>query len=661
MSFQIRRMFNGFLKNMLAAVACCVMAVPQSLVAADDAGGMYLYVGEARVIKLPAPVSKVAIGNGKVISTATVAPTELLMIANDAGESSLYLWLENGTEIHYSVQVGVNNPAKTFEQIRRFFIQDKNISSDLIGDRVFLQGNHLTKEQESKIDALLKAFPNQIVPIFGVDGDLQERTVFIRAQVVEIKKSSLEQLGIEWDQHINGPTASLTKDITGVSDHFTSTPFQSYLGLAASIASRINILQDKGDAYIVAAPHLTARCGGKADFTSGGELPIPLPSGLGQTSVEYKPYGIRLAIEPICDKRGNIRAKLTAEVSQIDNAVTVMGVPGLLSRKAESELDLFDGKTMLLSGLSSLQASESVSQVPGLGSIPLLGHLFKSTYFDGERSELLIVITPSFVTPESMAVQNSIQRRDRISDSLEEKLMDGGIKPFKDIVPSITEITMPSPAPENTQDTPEVSPDATPADATPVDAKTSDAAPADEKISDAALPDVSGAIVEPPPFALSWQAPEKVRTGDQFSVAVHLENARDLQNVSVILGFDPWVLQAISIEQGDFFGREKSVFQQHMESSRGKGYKRDRIIASIKKPADNARTENTIGKGSVVVVHFRALKPARATPLKLLEIALEPASTPALALPPEPALRVVAQSGNQALPKARKTLASNER
>ncbi|MDR1349603.1 MAG: pilus assembly protein N-terminal domain-containing protein [Zoogloeaceae bacterium] len=660
-------MFKKFLKNMLVTAACCAAAVPQFVFAAEEnTDSLYLYVGETRVIKLPAPIDKVAIGNGKVLSTATIAPTELLMIANDAGESSLYLWLKNGTEIHYAVQIGANNPARTFEQIKRFFVHDKNISSDLIGDRVFLQGNHLTAEQENKINALQKAFPNQIVPIFGVDGDLQERTVFIRAQVVEIKKSSLEQLGIEWDQQINGPSASLSKDINGVSDHFTSTPFQSYLGLAASIASRINILQDRGDAYIVAAPHLTARCGGKADFTSGGELPIPLPSGLGQTSVEYKPYGIRLAIEPICDKRGNIRAKLTAEVSQIDGAVMVMGVPGLLSRKAESELDLIDGKTMLLSGLSSLQASESVSQVPGLGSIPLLGHLFKSTYFDGERSELLIVITPSFVTPESMAVQNSIQRRDNISSNVEEKLLDGGLKPFKNMTPALAEIILPAPDTpifEDTQDAPEVLPDAMPASD---EAATSDA-PADDtpttdnaaaEVLQNAPPEASGAAVEPPPFALNWQAPTRVRVGEQFSVALRLSNARDLRNVALTLGFDPWVLQVLSIKQGDFSTRGKAVFQQHMESSRGKGFRRDRIFAALNM-ADDAPTENMNGEGNMMVVRFRALRAARATPLKLLEVALEPASTPALALPPETLVRVVAPIKNLALTTERQAPDSN--
>jgi pilus assembly protein CpaC len=676
MSFQMRWIAvvsRKFLKNTrVAAIMCCAALLPQCLFAAPEKiDGTYMYVGETRVIKLSAPIEKVAIGNGKVLSTATVAPTELLMIANDAGESSLYLWLKDGTEIHYTVQIGANNPARTFEQIKKFFINDENISAELIGDRVFLQGNYLTVEQENKVGALLKAFPNQIVPVFGADGDLQERTVFIHAQVVEIKKSSLEQLGIEWDSQIpNAISASLSKSTSGVNRHFNTTPFQSYLGLAASIAASINLLQERGDAYLVASPHLTARCGGKADFTSGGELPIPLPSGLGQTSVEYKPYGIRLAIEPICDKRGNIRAKLTAEVSQIDGAVTVMGVPGLLTRKAESELDLIDGKSMLLSGLSSLEASESVHSVPGLGRIPVLGHLFKSNYFDGERSELVIVITPSFITPESKNVQNSLQRRDKISVHAEEKLVDEGIEPIKEITPSIAEFIPLLRNAENTQDAPTASPDSTPAQSeTPGEAappeKPEEVEPEAPSPSPAAATDAPAGVMAteaitsapentaPPPEALdaaaespvpalSWQAPEQVRVGDKFSVALHLENARDLRDIGVTLGFDPWVLKAISIEKGDFFGQGKPVFQQHMESSRGKKYRQDRIFASLQLAGD-LQAENTNGKGSILVIRFKALRTARATPLKLLGVTLQPTTTHARTLPSVLLVRIAAQ------------------
>jgi pilus assembly protein CpaC len=679
--------FKKFLRTLAGAVLCGMIAIPQ-LKAAPEEGGLYLYVGEARVLKLSAPIDKAAIGNGKVLSTATVAPTELLIIASDAGESSLYLWLKDGTEIHYTVQVGANNPARTFDQIKRFFDDDKNIKTSLIGDRVFLQGNNLTLEQQSRVDALLKAFPNQIVPILGGDANLQERTVFISAQVVEIKKSTLENLGIEWAKQFQGPTAGILGDIKrndlyrfrGDSEEFSNininvSPFQTYLGIASSITSKINILQQKGDAYIIAAPHLTARCGGKADFTSGGELPIPLPSGLGQTSVEYKPYGIRLAIEPICDKEGNIRAKLTAEVSQIDPAVTVLGVPGLLSRKAESELDLIDGKAMLLSGLSSLRASEDINQVPGLSSIPLFGNLFKNNNFGGERSELVIIITPTFVTTDSATVRQGIQRRDKISSDLEEKLVEQGVKPFSPAQPVAAEaaasppdIHDDTPVAENAKAAPQDSPVETLSpgiteEAGQGDIQTPDNTPSapEHETTPSALgndhaPSTEASQEPAPatsfPFTLNWQIPERVRVGEKFTAVIQMKSVLGLRNISLLLGFDPKVLRVVFVQEGNFFrqddffrlGKGETVFHYRLNASKpGKKSRKDLILARLEQPND-ALAKNMNGEGNLLIVNFKAIRASKATPLKLLEFASEP--TLALAdftSPVEHTLKVVAR------------------
>jgi pilus assembly protein CpaC len=688
-----QRTFKKFLRTLAGAVLCGMIAIPQQIKAAPEEGSLYLYVGEARVLKLSAPIGKAAIGNGKVLSTATVAPTELLMIANDAGESSLYLWLKDGTEIHYTVQVGANNPARTFDQIKRFFDDDKNIKTSLIGDRVFLQGNNLTPEQQNRVDALLKAFPNQIVPIFGGDANLQERTVFISAQVVEIKKSTLENLGIEWAEQFQGPTAGILGDIKrndlyrlrGDSGEFANinidvSPFQTYLGIASSITSRINILQQKGDAYIIAAPHLTARCGGKADFTSGGELPIPLPSGLGQTSVEYKPYGIRLAIEPICDKGGNIRAKLTAEVSQIDPSVTVLGVPGLLSRKAESELDLIDGKAMLLSGLSSLRASEDTSQVPGLGSIPLFGNLFKNNNFGGERSELVIIITPTFVTTDSATVRQGIQRRDKISSDIEEKLVEQGVKPFSPAQPVAAEaaaspsnIHDDTPVAENAKAAPQnssveqpvepLSPGITTEEAGQDDIQTpgnTPSAPEHETTPSALSNDhapSTEASQEPPPatsspFALNWQIPGRVRVGEKFTAVIQMKSALGLRNISLLLGFDPKVLQVVSVQEGNFFkqddffkqGKGKMVFHYRLNASKpGKKSRKDLILARLEQ-LDDTLAKSMSGEGNLLIVNFKAISASKSTPLKLMEFASEPALALAdFTLPFEHTLKIVAR------------------
>ena len=107
-----------------------------------------------------------------------------------------------------------------------------------------------------------------------------------------------------------------------------------------------------------------------------------------------------------------------------------MGVPGLLTRKAMSELDLVEGQSMLLSGLASHTHGESENRVPFLGRIPLLGHLFKSTDQSGERSELIVIITPSFITSESEIVKKSEERRRQWMNETQEKLDDFDVKPL---------------------------------------------------------------------------------------------------------------------------------------------------------------------------------------------------------------------------------------
>ncbi|MDR2452738.1 MAG: TrbG/VirB9 family P-type conjugative transfer protein [Candidatus Accumulibacter sp.] len=426
-----------------------------------DLEAFHLYVGEARVIKLPRPVLKTAVGNGKVLSVAALNANELLMIASDAGRSTLHLWLDDGSEISYAAEVAADSPAKMYAQVRETFGEDVGIRVNLVGNRVFLRAETLTPGQMNLVKALQQAFgDDKIVLITEGDVALEERTVHVNAQLVEIKSSALEELGVKWSETIHGPSLSVvgdmkllgtdSKDVDGKRYYYLrpkeggegdgvpgldewpgyTQPFRTAFSLATLITSKINLLRSQGDAYIVAEPRLTARCGGKADFTSGGEMPIPLQSGLGATTVEFKKYGVRLAIEPQCDRLGNIRAKVSTEVSQIDDAVAVLGVPGLLTRQVESELDLVDGKSMLLSGLASHETGKNESRVPFFGRIPLLGHLFKSTGTNGGRSELIVIITPRFVTPESDTIKKSVQRGGQLSGETEESLLDQGLAPL---------------------------------------------------------------------------------------------------------------------------------------------------------------------------------------------------------------------------------------
>lgn len=394
-----------------------------------------MYVGETQTLRLPADVMRIAIGNGKVMSASTLNAKEVLLVANDAGESRLTIWLKDKTQRTHTVHVTLGNMDRITSEVHQFFSNDPDVSVRAVGERVFLEASDLTALQAKKVAALEKAYPQQFVAIIGGESNLQERTIYMNAEIVEIRKSALENLGIQWQQEINGPSVGVTADAEIRAGRArTVNPFLWRVGLASAITSRINLLEQQGDAYVIATPQLTSRCGGTADFTAGGELPIPIASGPGQISVEFKPYGIRLQIEPRCDTQGNIRAKLGMEMSQIDRSVTVMGVPGLLTRKASTELDLVDGRSMLVSGLTSLRVSDELNQVPGVGDVPLLGNLFRNKNQGGERTELVLLITPAVVTTDSPQVTRPVARSrglqteatDRLRARVKESPAQGG-------------------------------------------------------------------------------------------------------------------------------------------------------------------------------------------------------------------------------------------
>src|SRR5207253_3039545 len=123
-----------------------------------------------------------------------------------------------------------------------------------------------------------------------------------------------------------------------------------FLCLVSTIASRLNFGQSDGDVRLLASPELTAVSGGKANLQVGGEVPIPLAGAFGSQTVEFKPYGIMFDIEPVVTPNGTITAKIKTELSQIDPAVTVAGIPGFLNRKTSTEINVRPGEMIALSG-----------------------------------------------------------------------------------------------------------------------------------------------------------------------------------------------------------------------------------------------------------------------------------------------------------------------
>ena len=312
-----------------------------------------MFAGEARVFG-KVDVSRVAVGNGSILRAEVLANGDLLAIAQAAGSSSLHLWHKDESRSDLNIRVSAEDP-----------------------------------EYRVKL----------------------EKSVRMRVKMIEFRRSALKRIGIDWGDSIEGPVFATAGDFvsnslfrppsSSLGDNLPLgiEPFSTSFGLATQLTSRINFLVTNGDAEMLAEPVLSCINGGTAKFLAGGEVPYPTVGANGQTNIEFREYGIRLEVSPVADENGNIQAAILTEVSSIDPSVTVLGAPGLLTRRTQTQVSVTGGDTIVIAGLLQSESGKDIDALPGIGRIPILGKLFRSDNLRNNVSELVIFITPEIVDP----------------------------------------------------------------------------------------------------------------------------------------------------------------------------------------------------------------------------------------------------------------------
>jgi pilus assembly protein CpaC len=171
----------------------------------------------------------------------------------------------------------------------------------------------------------------------------------------------------------------------------------------ASVDVTLAALEQQGVIRTLAKPNLIALSGEEASFLAGGEFPYPVPQGLNIVTVDFRTYGVKLKVTPTVQDNGEIRLKIAPEVSQLDpaHAVTIDGVslPALITTNASTTVELRDGQSFAIAGLFQQDYNNTVDQFPGLGNLPVLGTLFRSSNFQKQRTELIIIVTPRLTAP----------------------------------------------------------------------------------------------------------------------------------------------------------------------------------------------------------------------------------------------------------------------
>ena len=377
-----------------------------------------LAAGESFLITRSAPLTKISIADPGVADVVVVSANELVVNGKVAGTTSLMLWDTSGGRSHYAIKV--NADAATLEENLRRLFPDEQFRVESSGGTVVLAGDVSSLQVSERLEAIAAtsvgegaAVSNQLrVPAPG--------QILLKVRFAEVSKTGLERAGVNLLRWLPGDwSGGTTSGRPSGSGGGVSLPPSGDLGVSISDAVNLWLLNPNGDLGVfiqalksnggfrsLAEPNLLALHGQEASFLAGGEFPYPVVQGganVGAVTIQFREYGVRLNFKPEILPSGNIRLHVAPEVSTLDfaNGLTLQGfnIPSILSRKAETEIELADGQTFAIAGLIDNSMLQDVDKIPLLGDIPILGSLFRSKEVRQNRSELLVLVTPVIVRP----------------------------------------------------------------------------------------------------------------------------------------------------------------------------------------------------------------------------------------------------------------------
>lgn len=299
--------------------------------------------------------------------------------------------------------------AGTAMEIAQEFVRGKLEGAEALNRKRFIQGNSVVAGEQSPIINLMKISAGQ--------------QVMLRIRVGEVQRNALKNLGVNLNsfnggdngfvlgtgggrlagQNAAGNPAFQPNTFNAPGDGFGLIGGNATFG-ATTLAASIDALERDGVLKVLAEPNLTALSGEEAQFLAGGEFPIPVPQQLGTTSIEYKPFGVALKFTPYVLGENRLRIQVQPEVSELSFERTINTgdgfiAPSIITRRASTTVELAPGESFMIAGLIRDNINSQINELPGVGEIPVLSALFRSTSFQRNETELVIAVTPYLVDP----------------------------------------------------------------------------------------------------------------------------------------------------------------------------------------------------------------------------------------------------------------------
>ena len=400
-----------FFPLFLAAVCGLLMGlmIPNELtgqrILTEPEAAITLARGTSGVIDYPGELTRVSVADPAVAEAVVLSPREVLLNGIGLGSTSLFLWDSAGSRRLYSVEVTAD--VGTLQRYLDVLFPDEEIEVSAQGNTVLVSGRVSDAFVARRAIELAQATDAMVLDNLETPAPSQ---ILLEVRFAEVSRDALETLGNNLIRVVNpqdlsaGGRWEAGTDSDGMLD-------LSLINSGAQLNMLIKALKTNGDFKSLAEPNLLALDGQEASFLAGGEFPFPSiqgGSGNNAVTVEWREFGVRLRFTPRVTNIGNIRLSIAPEVSALDFAGGLsMGgfqIPTILTRKAETEVELQEGQHLAIAGLIDNTIQENIDKLPFLGSIPILGALFRSEEMRQERTELLVIVTPKLVKPSDSPI-----------------------------------------------------------------------------------------------------------------------------------------------------------------------------------------------------------------------------------------------------------------
>ncbi|XZE21345.1 type II and III secretion system protein family protein [Pirellulaceae bacterium SH449] len=383
------------------------LAIPTGRIqVAKKQESVQMIVSTSQYLSFPQPILTATINNPTVLKVDPTQKNELLVSALSTGVTQIDA--KGLDDTVYNVQVIVIGDARELQSILAQHFPTATLHVQPIRDAVIISGQVTSDEHVEQVVTIAEEFYQRVINKIEVIG---VHTIMLHTQIMEVSRTRLRQLGIDWSM--------------GFRDDFVSTTSAGLIGAGGTTGALINAgnetfkvgIIDSGNSFfglvralrenklakVLADPTVVAIDGRPASFNSGGEFPIIVPAGLGQVGIEFREFGTRVDFVAKVRGDGRIWLEVRPMVSEIDpgRSVNIQGtsVPGLRSRFVDTSVELRAGQTLALAGLLQVRTEAESVGILGLADIPYLGALFRSNREVQNEVELLILVTPNFAAP----------------------------------------------------------------------------------------------------------------------------------------------------------------------------------------------------------------------------------------------------------------------